>query len=116
MDALCYGTFVSKHFKKDKIKYHLRFFYILEDDTRFLQWISPSKPFTKSRIHLGDVKDFSTEVHWKGKDKEENQGHFLRIQTNLDEFVLEFQTAKERDSFYAGVQHFAYNSVQKDFL
>lgn len=94
----------------------MRFFYILEDDTRFLQWISPSKPFTKSRIHLGDVKDFSTEVHWKGKDKEENQGHFLRIQTNLDEFVLEFQTAKERDSFYAGVQHFAYNSVQKDFL
>lgn len=67
-------------------------------------------------MYLGDIKDFSTEVHWKGKKKEDNQGHYLRIQTNLNELVLEFQSADERDSFYAGVQHFAYNSVQKDFL
>jgi len=95
---LSYGTYAAKHFKKGK-KEHMRFFYILEDDTRFLQWISPRKPFTKSRIHLGEVKDFSTEVHWSALNK--SNAHFLRIQTNLQELVLEFDTAQRRDEFYA---------------
>lgn len=54
LDMLIYGSDLYRINKKGgKI---LRRFYILEDNSHILQWISPRKKPVETRLHLKDVK------------------------------------------------------------
>ncbi|EAR85196.2 phosphatidylinositol-specific phospholipase C, X domain protein (macronuclear) [Tetrahymena thermophila SB210] len=113
INRLVYGTKAEKLFKQGQKK-HSRIFFLLDDDYRFLQWISPQKNYTKSRIYLNDIKDISREIHYKVKNK--NDQHFLRIQTHNYELVIQFFNEKERDQFQCGLQHFLIKAQHHEFL
>ncbi|KAL4493611.1 hypothetical protein ABPG72_004104 [Tetrahymena utriculariae] len=113
INRLVYGTKAEKLFKQGQKK-HNRIFFLLDDDYRFLQWISPQKNYTKSRIYLNDIKDISREIHFKIKNK--NYQHFLRIQTHNYELVIQFFNEQERDQFQCGLQHFLIKAQHHQFL
>ncbi|EGR28562.1 phosphatidylinositol-specific phospholipase x domain protein [Ichthyophthirius multifiliis] len=112
LNQITYGMKIEKYYSKGKKK-HWRIFYILDDDYRILQWISPNKKYTKSRIYLNDIVDISRQTEFNNK---QNQYRILKIQTVKMHLILEFYCEQERDYFQYSIQYFAIKSFQHDFL
>lgn len=90
---------------------HLCFFYILEDDQTFLQWLSAKKEYSKSRINLKSITDISDNPTWKTKINFEKSNTLLAIcyRDNNEierELVLKFQSEEKKLLWWQGNQYF----------
>jgi hypothetical protein len=79
----------------------MKTFFILEDDCRFLQWISKKEKYHLSRIFLPEIKNIDKVSTKKLAEKENN--HILFINTPKRDFVLQFENDISRDLFWQGL-------------
>jgi hypothetical protein len=83
-------------------------FYILDEDPKILQWISPLKKFEVSRIELSSVKKIKDLPSFPlPKLDEEDEEMVLTIEHGDNkELVLIFEDRGKKELWWQGIEHF----------
>ena len=66
INTLVYGVKVAKHYNSAKL-FHICIFYILEDDSSYLQWLSHVKPYIKTRIDVKNIRNITDNPRFDSK-------------------------------------------------
>lgn len=118
---LIYGVKVFKHLSSSKHS-HIRIFYILEDDFDYLQWLSPKKTYTKTRLDLKTVKVITDNPNFDSiiQKKYENFKNISKLlfishgdyfQNKLMIIMFESEVAKKL--FWQGMQFLSKKAIEK---
>ena len=85
----------------------------MDNDLSILQWISTSKPFTKSRINLKTVTSLSElPILTVGKQINKNSRLYLVINHGRgQEMILQFDSEMEKHQWWCGLQYFVLLAV-----
>ena len=108
IDKLSYGTSIKKLRKRGTGSAHSVMFYIYEDDSGWLQWMSPHKAYWKSRIELRAIKDITERPMYRATKKMEKVYHqLLCIYHGTDgELLLVFDHPKDKYEWWCGLHYF----------
>ena len=122
LNLLIYGSLISKQYKSHKL-FHKCLFYILEDDTDYLQYISQLKPYHKTRIDLKTIKNitdnpqFDSKLFKKFNDNSKLPGLLFISYGDLKAnkvLILKFKTEEVKMLFWQGIQHLSHKATQKE--
>ena len=115
MNKLIYGTAISKARKMGRNPFHFVNFYISENDISILQWLSPKKGFTRTRIHLKTVTGVS-DIPTKsvGKHINKKSKTILAITYGKNqEMILNFPTEQDQLEWWYGLQFFIQMALEQ---
>jgi len=123
LNLLIYGLIISKHYKSAKF-FHRCVFYILEDDSDYLQWLSNLKPYNKTRIDLKSIKNITDDPHFDSKIQKKFQKYkeFSRLlfisyddlARDTKVLILKFQKEETKFLFWQGIQHLSRKAIEKE--
>lgn len=112
INTLVYGVKVAKHYNSAKL-FHICIFYILEDDSSYLQWLSHVKPYIKTRIDVKNIRNITDDPRFDSKIakkftnlKEASKLLFIVLDENKH-LILKFKEEKLKLLFWQGLQHFS---------
>ena len=125
LNLLIYGVTISKNYKSKSAKlFHHCIFYLLEDDSDFLQWLSHLKPYNKTRIDLKTIKNITDNPNFDSKIQKKFQNFkkinrmlFISYGDLIEEnqvLILKFRKEETKMLFWQGIQYFSRKAMEKD--
>ena len=123
INLLSYGLRISKHFKSAKFFHHC-FFYLLEDDPDYLQWLSHLKPYNRTRIDLKTIKHITDNPSFDSKIQKKflkfpklSRLLFISYDDLIEDkkvLILKFQREETKMLFWQGIQHLSMKAIEKE--
>lgn len=124
INMLIYGSTVSKYSKTGNFR-HSCVFYILEDDSDYLQWLSSKKEYIKTRINLKNIKNIYQDPSSDSKILKIFKHMYKNVlfvnyedeNSEKDEtIVLKFLNEEAKLLWWHGVAYFIKKALEADIL
>lgn len=124
INMLIYGSTICKYSKAGNFR-HRCVFYILEDDSDYLQWLSSKKEYIKTRINLKNIKNIYHDPSSDSKILKIFKHMYKNVlfvnyedeNSEKDEtLVLKFSNEEDKLLWWQGMSYFIKKALEADIL